>query len=114
MAVGDRINNNGDGLFTAPTGGVTRGKIYKIGDKQVVARQTVDAAATFLGAHWGDVEVTKAAGTGKTFALGAKVYALSNVAALNATGAVLIGYATKAAAATDTVVEVKLTAAEIA
>jgi predicted RecA/RadA family phage recombinase len=52
--------------------------------------------------------MTKAAGTGKTFAVGAKVYrdATNKNAVSGSTGNVLIGMCVKAAAATDTTVEI--------
>lgn len=109
MANGDRTNFSGDLSFTAPTGGVTRGKIYLISGVYVVARETVAAGAAFLGAVQGAVKVEKAAGTGKAFVAGEKVYALSNVVNKTATGAVLIGYAIEAASATATSVKIWLT-----
>ena len=51
MATGDRNNYSGEFSFTAPSGGVTKGKLYQFGSGLiVVARQTADAAATFIGA----------------------------------------------------------------
>ena len=108
MSAGDRANFSGDLEVTAPTGGVTRGSIYTIEDKQVVAREDADAAASFKAAFQGAVTVTKATGTGKVFAVGDEVFALSNVADLTGTGAVLIGYAIAAAGASDATVDVEL------
>ena len=103
MAAGDRDNYSGDLTYTAPSGGVTRGKIYKISSTWVVARETKDAAASFIGAT-GVVWATKAAGTGKSFVVGEKVYALAAVINKTASGAVLVGVCRKAAAATDTAI----------
>ncbi len=108
MAAGDRTNFSGDLELTAPTGGVTRGKVYNVEDSYVVARETADAAATFLAAVEGAVTVTKATGTGKSFAKGDKVYALSNVADVAGTGAAFMGYALSAATTSATTVDVNL------
>ena len=108
MAQGDRANFSGDVLLTAPTGGVVRGQIYLIGDSYWVARETADAAATFLAASpaHGAVEVAKKAATGDTFVVGAKVYVKSGKiekAASTGSSLVLGGIAClKAAAAADT------------
>lgn len=101
MAAGDRDNYSGDSTYVAPTGGVTRGKIYLVSGKYVVARSTALAAATYLGGT-GVIWATKAAGTGKAFVAGEKVYALANVINKTASGAVLVGVCLKAAATTDT------------
>lgn len=100
-SAGDRDNYSGDKSYTAPTGGVIRGKIYLISGTYVVARETKDAAAAFIGGT-GVIWATKAAATGKSFVLGEKVYALANVVNKTATGAVPIGVCRQAAAATDT------------
>jgi hypothetical protein len=100
---GDRDNYSGDAVYTAPTGGVTRGEIYNISGIYVVARETADAAASFVGAT-GVVWATKATGTGKAFVVGEEVFALSNVVDKTATGAVLIGVCRKAAAVGDALV----------
>jgi predicted RecA/RadA family phage recombinase len=109
MPAGDRDNFNGDLEFTAPTGGVTRGRIYLISGVYVAARNTAAATEKFLGAVVGAVEVEKAAGTGKAFVAGEKIYALANVANKTGTGAVLVGFAIEAAAATAASVKVFLT-----
>ena len=101
MAAGDRDNYSGDLLFVAPTGGVTRGRIYLNSGKYVVARSTALAGATYIGGG-GVIWATKATGTGKAFDLGEKVYVLSNVIDKEGGGAVLLGVALKAAAASDT------------
>jgi hypothetical protein len=94
--------------LTAPTGGVVAGLIYAYTDVYVVAKETAAAAATFQGQHFGGVIVTKNTGTGKSFAIGDKVYrdASTKKATPNATGNTLVGYAIKAAAIGDTEVEV--------
>ena len=109
MSAGDRQNFSGDLQLTAPTGGVVRGKIYLISGVYVVARETAAAGASFLGAVTGAAEVEKATGTGKAFVIGEKVYALSNVADKNGTGAVLIGFAIASASTASDEVDVFLT-----
>ena len=109
MSAGDRQNFSGDLLLTAPTGGVTRGKIYLISGVYVVARETAAAGAPFLGAVNGPVVAEKATGTGKAFVIGEKIYALSSVADKDATGAVLVGFAIAAAATASGEVDVFLT-----
>jgi hypothetical protein len=100
-SAGDRDNYSGDSSYTAPTGGVTKGKIYLISGTYVVARETVAVGLPFIGGT-GVIRATKAAATGKSFVIGEKVYALANVVNKTATGAVLIGVAREAAGATDT------------
>lgn len=107
MAAGDGINYSGVETYTAPTGGVTRGKIYLISGTYVVATETASAAATFLG-RTGAVEATKATGTGKSFVKGEKVYVLANQINKTATGAVLVGVCRKAAATTDAVISIDI------
>jgi predicted RecA/RadA family phage recombinase len=109
MATGDRVNFSGDLTFTAPTGGVTRGKIYNDEDIYVVARETADATEEYLGAVTGGVTMTKATGTGKSFSRGDEVFAVSNQADVTASGAVLIGWALSDASTSDTTVDVYLT-----
>ena len=109
MSAGDRQNFSGDLQLTAPTGGVVRGKIYLISGVYVVARETAAAGAKFLGAVNGPVVAEKATGTGKAFVIGEKIYALSNVADKDATGAVLIGFAIASAATASGEVDVFLT-----
>jgi hypothetical protein len=104
-AAGDGVNYSGVAEYTAPTGGVTRGKIYLISGQYVVAQETKDATVAFRG-RTGPVEVTKATGTGKSFVIGEKVYALSNVINKTATGAVLVGVCLEAAATTDTSIKI--------
>ncbi len=106
-AAGDGVNYSNVLEYTAPTGGVIRGKVYLISGQYVVAQETKDAAALFRG-RTGPVEMTKATGTGKSFVVGEKVYALSNQANKTATGAVLIGVCLEAAATTDTSIKVHL------
>jgi hypothetical protein len=112
MAAGDRNNWNGDVSVTAPSGGYTAGLAYQIGSGgYAIARQTVAAGASCLVAFpvsGQSIVMTKAAGTGKTFAVGAKVYrdATNKNAVSGSTGNVLIGMCVKAAAATDTTVEI--------
>jgi hypothetical protein len=105
MAAGDGINYSGVAEYTAPTGGVTRGKIYLISGTYVVASETANAGASFLG-RTGTMEATKATGTGKSFVKGEKVFVLSNVINKKATGAVLVGRCLKAAATTDAAIDI--------
>lgn len=111
MAAGDRCNYSGDVVFTAPTGGYTRGLIYAVTDCYAVARETVAAAASCKMALSGPVTITKNTGTGKSFAIGDKVYmdASSKKATPNATSNTLVGYAIAAAATTDATVDVFMT-----
>ena len=108
MSAGQRDNFSGEETFTAPTGGVTKGKLYQIASGMiVVARETADAAATFLAGVEGVYDVTKATSTGVTFSKGGKVYWSSSTKTVTnaSTGNTLIGFALEsvAAAATDTV-----------
>lgn len=107
---GDRDNFSGDVPFTAPTGGYTKGLIYACTDTYGVARETVSATATGKLAIWGMVWATKNIGTGKSFAIGDKVYvdASTKKATPNATGNTLVGVATRAAGVSDTVALVLL------
>lgn len=111
MAAGDRCNFSGDVVFTAPTGGYTRGLIYNITDCYAVARETVDATESCLMALTGPVVITKNTGTGKSFAIGDKVYmdASTKKATPNATSNTLIGFAIGAATTAETEVNVYLT-----
>lgn len=111
MAAGDRCNFSGDVSFTAPTGGYTRGLIYIVTDSYAVARETVVAAAVCKMALNGPVSVTKNTGTGKSFAIGDKVYmdASTKKATPNATSNTLVGYAIAAATTAETVVDVWMT-----
>jgi predicted RecA/RadA family phage recombinase len=111
MAAGDRCNFSGDVPFTAPTGGYTRGLLYAMTDCYGVARETVAAAVLCNMALTGAVVITKNTGTGKSFAVGDKVYmdASSKKATPNATSNTLIGFALAAAATTDSEVNVFLT-----
>lgn len=112
MSAGDRDNYSGDLSLTAPTGGVVKGKVYAISNSYVVARETKDAAAAFLAACTGAVWATKVSGTGKSLAVGQKVYYASASASVSpsTTGNVLIGRCLKAAAATDTSALIELLA----
>ncbi len=92
---GERDNFSGDVSVTAATGGYTKGLIYLINDAYFVARETKSATVACLVASLaasGDgVWVTKATGTGKSFAVGDKVYVKSNKAEpATSTGAVLL------------------------
>lgn len=102
---GDVVN------LTAPSGGVTSGLGYQIGQLFVVA--TVDAAVgeTFAGNVTGVCELVK--NTGEAWTEGALVYwddTAKNVTT-TATGNLLIGVAVEAAASADAVGEVLLRAA---
>jgi hypothetical protein len=58
---GLRDNFSGVLSLTAPTGGVVKGKMYSIGNKQVVAMETASATAAFTASCIGAVWATKAA-----------------------------------------------------
>ena len=105
MAAGDGINYSGVSEYVAPTGGVTRGKIYLISGTYVVASETAAVSVVFRG-RTGLMQATKATGTGKSFVIGEKVYALSNVINKTATGGVLVGVCRRAAATTDTFIDI--------
>jgi predicted RecA/RadA family phage recombinase len=111
MAAGDRANFSGDVVFTAPTGGYTRGLIYNITDCYAVARETVAASADCKMALHGAVTITKNTGTGKSFAVGDKVYmdASTKKATPNATGNTLVGFAIAAASTSATTVDAWMT-----
>jgi predicted RecA/RadA family phage recombinase len=106
MSAGDRDNFSGDISVTAPTGGYTKGKIYLIADSYYVARETKAAGAACLMASLatGAVWAEKLAGTGKTVAVGDKVYVKTNIVdATTSSGAVLLpAVCIRAAAAADT------------
>lgn len=110
-AVGDREEFSGDVIITSPTGGTTKGKIYVSNDVYGVARQTTSATEDVLLAISGTIRVTKVTGTGKSFAVGDKVYYVSGSksATPSATGNVLIGYALEAATTSATDVLIHLT-----
>lgn len=109
---GDRDNFSGDVVFTAPTGGYTRGLIYLITDVYAVARETVAATAECKMALSGPVRATKNTGTGKSFAVGDKVYvdASTKKATPNATSNTLVGVALEAASTSATDVLIYLPA----
>lgn len=108
MAAGDRANFSGDVWFTAPTGGYTRGLMYIVTDAYAVARDTVAATVSCPMALYGAVTVTKNTGTGKSFAIGDKVYvdASTKKATPNATSNTLVGVAIAAASTSATTVDV--------
>lgn len=112
---GDRDNNSGDLTFTAPGGGVVKGKMYKIQETYVVARETAAAGASFLGAITGAVWCEKVNAGGSAILLGDAVYFIT--ASNNVTGVLtsntLIGKALSAAGDTATQVLVLLTQSEI-
>lgn len=107
MAAGDGINYSGVAEYTAPTGGVVRGKLYLISGMYVMASETAAAGVTFRG-RTGLMQATKATGTGKSFVVGEKVYVLANQINKSATGAVLVGVCRKAAATTDAVIDIDI------
>jgi predicted RecA/RadA family phage recombinase len=115
MASGDRANFSGDLVFTAPTGGVIRGQIYKILETYIVARETVSATLPFLGAIQGAVTIEKVTGTGKSFAVGDAVYyvSASKKVTPSSTGNTLVGKAIAAAGISATSVDVLLTQSEV-
>lgn len=103
--------------FTAPTGGLTSGQLYKVGDVVGVVVETVLVGETaVLIYRCPKILVAKRAGTGITFAVGAKVYYRSAGPDLTnaTTGNVLCGRATVAALAADTTVEIDLDGAKVA
>lgn len=115
MSTGDRVNFSGDLPFTAPVGGVIRGRCYKINETYIVARETAAAGATFLGAIFGPVTATKATGAGTAFAIGDAVYFItaSNLLTSAPTGNTLIGKAIGSATTTGTEIDLILTQSEV-
>jgi len=102
---GDRESFSGDLSFTAPAGGVTRGKGYKIGATYLVARETAVSGVAFVGAIQGSVYAAKV--TGVVVAKGDAAYQTiaTNVmtnAIGSGTGTVLIGKFLADAATADT------------
>ncbi len=109
---GLRDNFSGVLRMIAPTGGVTQGKMYVIGNTQVVAMETASATVLFDAAVVGCVWVLKYAATGITFLAGAKAYydATNHRITNAATGNTLVGgFVVDAAAATDTSAKIYLT-----
>jgi predicted RecA/RadA family phage recombinase len=100
--VGQRDNFSGDIEAVAPTGGVTAGKAYTLGDQTVVARTAADAGDKYIAALKGPVWATKTAGTGLSIAVGKNIGITSNNVVIDGTGVTVVGYALKAAAAADT------------
>jgi predicted RecA/RadA family phage recombinase len=103
--------------FTAPTGGLTAGQLYKVGDTVGVVVSTVAAGATaVLIYRCPKIVVKKRVGTGIVFAAGAKVYYRSAGPDLTnaTTGNVLCGRAIVAAGATDDEVEIDLDGTKVA
>lgn len=103
--------------FTAPTGGLTRGQMYKHNSLVGVIVDTVDAGEIAVMIYKADkIVCPKRAGTGITFAIGDKVYyrAASNNLTNATTSNTLCGRCLVAAGATDTEVEVDLNGAVVA
>jgi predicted RecA/RadA family phage recombinase len=108
---GTRDNSSGVLSLTAPTGGVTQGKIYSIGNMLVVAMETASATATFAASYRGPTWILKYGATGQSFVAGAKCYAdlTNHRITASSTGNTLVGgFVIAAAAATDTAVLVDL------
>lgn len=94
--------------LTAPSGGVTSGLGYKIGQLFVVAANTVAETLPFPGRVTGVCELVK--NSGESWTEGALVYwddGASNVTT-TATGNLLIGVATAAAGTSDVLGLVRL------
>jgi hypothetical protein len=105
--LGQLDNFEGSVTVTAPTGGYAVGEIVQLSSGAfAVARQTIAAAATGLVHLLGEQPVwtKKVAATGKSLAVGQKVYRVSasKSASSSSTGNTLVGVCVKAAAATDT------------
>jgi predicted RecA/RadA family phage recombinase len=97
-----------------PTAGYTAGQMVKIGDVVGVIAETKTVGQIAVLIYKCDkIIVPKVAGTGITFAAGAKVYFKSaNAAVTNAsTSNTLCGRCTVAAVAADTTVEIDLNGA---
>lgn len=107
MPLGQLDNFDGSVTVTAPTGGYAVGEIVQLSSGAfAVARQAIAAAATGLVHILGEQPVwaKKVSGTGKSLAVGQKVYRVtaSKSATPSATSNTLVGVCIKAAAATDT------------
>jgi hypothetical protein len=100
--------------ITTPTAGYTAGQMVKINDTVgvIAETKTVGQIATLIY-KCEKIVVPKVAGTGITFAAGAKVYfKAANSAVTNAsTSNTLCGRCTVAAVAADTTVEIDLNGA---
>ena len=111
MTEGQRENFSGDVSFTAAAN-YTKGLAYQLSSgAYAVALETKSSSEQCLMALGGSgraVRMTKVTGTGKSFAIGSKVYSTSGSATPSATGNTLIGFAVAAAATTDTEVVVVL------
>lgn len=66
------VRNGGNPTFTAPTGGVVSGSVYKIGSAIVVAGATAAVGVPFAGRTLGDFIVPAA--TSQAWTEGALVY----------------------------------------
>lgn len=98
-------------IITAPTAGYTAGQLVAVeGIVGVVAETVTVGKETALIYQCDKIVVAKRAGTGLTLAVGQKVYFRSAGPDVTgaSTGNTLCGRCTKAAAATDTTVEIDL------
>jgi len=112
-----RSSNYASMEVTTPTAGYTAGQMVKINDTVgvIAETKTVGQIATFIY-RCEKIVVPKVAGTGITFAAGAKVYFKAASSAVNnvSSGNTLCGRCTLAAAAADATVEIDLDGAKAA
>ena len=109
LAAGEKDNFSGVMDFTAPSGGVTKGKTYQIASGVlVVALETAAAAASFAGLVYGCVVATKGTATADVTAVGTKLYhdSTNNVLIVTASGATHCAIALEVTVAATTKVRV--------
>ena len=106
--LGQGDNFSGVLELTAPTGGVTVGKIYSHGNTNVCARNTAAAGAKYLAQVSGIVWAEKDAGTAKALSAGNGVKVSSNKLVAAETGDTPIGRVIRGAADADESVLVEL------
>lgn len=106
--LGQGDNFSGVLELTAPTGGVTIGKLYSHGDTNVCARNTAAAGEKYLAQVSGIVWAEKDAGTDKALSAGNGVKVTSNKLVAAETGDTPIGRVIRDAAAADESVLVEL------
>lgn len=102
---------------TAPTAGLTAGAMQKTEDTVGVIFEDKDLGGTTVLVYQAEkIIVPKVTGTGKSFAIGDKVFyddSSKKVTPTSAQGLFLVGIATEAAGINDTTVEIDLNGAAV-